>query len=234
MTSFIRSTYPSRRAGKYTVVAVALITVTMYSWLFVSIDKRPRTTISVGTELDQYLIPEDDILKALTDFQLLDVFTKYINSHQILCRNHQRVGSFRDGGKEVCNDYIVRPKPPCLVYSFGSNNRFDFEKEAIRMYGCEVLTFDPTMGHIAEKDRQIPTGCKFYLKGLEGDDMPSKSMYRMKTILNDYGHTDYDESSEQISYQPILTLILALCVMSEMFQVVRWGLAFTDRKLLRK
>lgn len=38
---------------------------------------------------------------------------------QILCRDIVRVGSLKDGGKEICIDERYKPQAPCLVYSFG-------------------------------------------------------------------------------------------------------------------
>ena len=38
---------------------------------------------------------------------------------QILCKDVIRVGSLKDGGKEICVDPGYIPKAPCLVYSFG-------------------------------------------------------------------------------------------------------------------
>jgi hypothetical protein len=35
-------------------------------------------------------------------------------------------------------------RPGCVVYSVGSNNRFDFEKSALKNTPCEVHTFDCT------------------------------------------------------------------------------------------
>ena len=36
-------------------------------------------------------------------------------------------------------------KPPCLVYSFGINWDFSFD-DAMGKLGCEVHSFDPSMG----------------------------------------------------------------------------------------
>ena len=44
---------------------------------------------------------------------------RYIQSLQTLCRQVIRIGSMKDGGKEICVDEAYKPKAPCLVYSFG-------------------------------------------------------------------------------------------------------------------
>ena len=71
------------------------------------------------------------------------------------------MGGFNDGAKWVCDvDLIVPPtitkdpgnqsvadggavvSPPCLVYSFGSNGNFAFEKGLLDRQRCEIHIFD--------------------------------------------------------------------------------------------
>jgi hypothetical protein len=48
-----------------------------------------------------------------------------------------------DGPKWVCG--LLELAPPCVVYSFGSNNNFAFEDHVIKMnHHCSVFVFDPT------------------------------------------------------------------------------------------
>ena len=49
---------------------------------------------------------------------LIFVFS-YVNSVQIKCNTIVRMGSYGDGGWDVCDDEKYRPKQPCLIYSFG-------------------------------------------------------------------------------------------------------------------
>ena len=47
------------------------------------------------------------------------------------------------GPKFVCGvDAITKP---CLVYSIGSDQDYQFEKSVKEIMGCEVFTFDPTL-----------------------------------------------------------------------------------------
>lgn len=68
------------------------------------------------------------------------------------------------GQKAVCIDPKVAPKPgKCLVYSFGINNEWSFDEE-MDLYGCEVFSFDPSMG-VNHHDHS-PGNIHFYNWGL--------------------------------------------------------------------
>lgn len=56
-------------------------------------------------------------------FQPLFFIFSYINRLQVLCKNVIRLGSLWDGGKEICADEPYKPRPPCIVYSFGWDGR---------------------------------------------------------------------------------------------------------------
>ncbi|XP_046643949.1 probable methyltransferase-like protein 24 [Daphnia pulicaria] len=68
------------------------------------------------------------------------------------------------GQKVVCIDPKVAPKPrKCLVYSFGINNEWSFD-EKMSLYGCEVFSFDPSMG--LDHHVHSPGNIHFYNWGL--------------------------------------------------------------------
>ncbi|WAR31084.1 hypothetical protein MAR_033626, partial [Mya arenaria] len=58
----------------------------------------------------------------------------YINSLQVLCKDVIRVGSLSAGGKEICIDEQYKPKPPCLVYSFGMKTKSFRKADQIWFY----------------------------------------------------------------------------------------------------
>ena len=64
------------------------------------------------------------------------------------CGYERRLGQPGDGGKWVCDPHKLQQQPDCLVYSFGSNNAFDFEEAIHKSIGahCEIHTFDHTIG----------------------------------------------------------------------------------------
>ncbi|KAL3872555.1 hypothetical protein ACJMK2_035778 [Sinanodonta woodiana] len=68
-------------------------------------------------------IPSDDELGNMTATKVEDLYWDYINTIQSLCQRVVRIGTIEDGGKEVCADELYRPRPPCLVYSFGMRDK---------------------------------------------------------------------------------------------------------------
>jgi hypothetical protein len=86
----------------------------------------------------------------LTNTQLTQYF---LWSNRSSCRLAHDFGGIMEknpsgiaGQKTVCLDPQVAPKPnECLVYSFGIDNEWSFD-EQMELYGCEVFSFDPSMG----------------------------------------------------------------------------------------
>jgi len=144
-----------------------------------------RTGGAVGADRDNsggiLLIPDDQQLETLNEQQLATLYWKYVNTIQGLCRNQTRLGSFKDGGKEICIDNEFIPKKPCLVYSFGSNFQFDFELAVINAFGCDVHTFDPSM-NLSQKGKTVPSNVHFQLKGLDGLDHLSPKGWELRTL----------------------------------------------------
>ena len=89
-----------------------------------------------------------------------------------------------DGHKAVCLDQSISPVyGNCLVYSFGINNQWTFD-DAMAQFGCQVYSFDPSMG-VGDYDRSQQI--HFYSIGLSGKDEvhPSKK-WKMKTAWSIY------------------------------------------------
>ncbi|KAK3587724.1 hypothetical protein CHS0354_042678 [Potamilus streckersoni] len=137
-------------------------------------------------------IPSDDELDNMTDTKLEDLFWDYINTIQALCQRVVRIGKIEDGGKEVCADDPYRPRPPCLVYSFGINNAWDFDEDAARIFGCEVFCFDPSMRDKAET-YTYAKDITFYMIGLSATNEVLPDQWKMRTleqIRRDLNHTE--------------------------------------------
>lgn len=67
------------------------------------------------------------------------------------CPKLSKVGSQGDGGKLICglDEIVDTPDNPCVVYSIGGNNQWDFEADVVRRTSCKVFTFDCTIdGHV--------------------------------------------------------------------------------------
>jgi Methyltransferase domain len=78
---------------------------------------------------------------------------------EAVCLTEERFGgssdeqyvAYGDGPKFVCavdylREYYQKQEENCLVYSVGSNNNIMFEKAVKKHIGCEIHTFDPTLG----------------------------------------------------------------------------------------
>ena len=60
------------------------------------------------------------------------------------CQSSARIGRIGDGGRNICLDHISFGNSECVVYSFGVNFDFSFDK-AMAILGCKVHSFDPYM-----------------------------------------------------------------------------------------
>ncbi|XP_041379514.1 uncharacterized protein LOC121392339 isoform X2 [Gigantopelta aegis] len=92
-------------------------------------------------------LPSLDELQRLDTSALWTTFHSYLDNMDIVCDRKLRMGNIADGGWEICDDPPVRPVKPCIVYSFGINNDFSFDNEVVRLYECNVYSFDPRFGH---------------------------------------------------------------------------------------
>ncbi|XP_046368096.2 probable methyltransferase-like protein 24 [Haliotis rufescens] len=106
----------------------------------------------------------------------------------------------RKGNWHVCMDGNYAVKPPCLVYSFGIWDDWSFD-DAMGALGCEVHSFDPSIGL---KDFNRSKNVHFHDIGLSGTDSDSyvatKDIYvknkqiwkirRLESIMKMLGHTN--------------------------------------------
>ncbi|XP_046556314.1 probable methyltransferase-like protein 24 [Haliotis rubra] len=116
------------------------------------------------------------------------------NPPEYTCSKIERKGSWH-----ICNDGTFNVKPPCLVYSFGIWKDWSFD-DAMGNVGCEVHSFDPSIGKASfNRSKNV----HFHDLGLSGKDsdtyVPTKDIYvnktttwkirRLKTIMEMLGHT---------------------------------------------
>ncbi|KAJ3072283.1 Methyltransferase-like protein 24 [Quaeritorhiza haematococci] len=72
------------------------------------------------------------------------------------CKDLRKIGGnpnlAGDGEWNICFDFFEHLDPKsCAVYSFGINNDFSFDDHIAKATGCEVNSFDPSMGITAFK-----------------------------------------------------------------------------------
>ncbi|XP_045165566.2 probable methyltransferase-like protein 24 [Mercenaria mercenaria] len=132
------------------------------------------------------------LLEKLTGDSLGKIYGEYqgfVSTVQVKCQHETRCGPKSDSGYSVCNDAQYKPRKPCLVYSFGSAFMFGFEIGVLKMFKCEVHTFDPShpvSGH------HIPEGINFHLIGLSVTDSTNELGWKMRqlsTIRKSLNHT---------------------------------------------
>ncbi|XP_069129207.1 probable methyltransferase-like protein 24 [Argopecten irradians] len=115
-------------------------------------------------------------------------FSKLLLSSQVHCKQLVRIGDVDDGGWEVCDDPENRPSRSCLVYSFGVANDWTFDDEVSRVYGCEVHSFDPSIGL---KDHKRSDKITFHNLGLWEKPKGKRGkwdMMNMAEIIEMLGH----------------------------------------------
>jgi hypothetical protein len=89
-----------------------------------------------------------------------------------------------DGQKTVCMDLGVAPVTKnCLVYSFGINNEWSFDK-MFESYGCQVYAFDPSM---SMNDSDYTANIHFQRMGLSNTNTDRNGRgWKMRTLDSIY------------------------------------------------
>ena len=126
-------------------------------------------------------IPPEQELKKLSSQGILRIYDRFLSSFHILCSQNLRFGKIRDGGWNVCNDPKYRPKPPCIIYSFGINNDFSFDDAASETYGCNVYSFDPSM---SAENHKHSERVWFYKVGIAGKDYTNHQKWDLRTLAS--------------------------------------------------
>lgn len=102
------------------------------------------------------------------------------------CNLAERIGMDGDGGKWVCDIEEIK-RPSCLVYSIGSNKDASFESGiAQRITGCEIHTFDHTIGPWFE--RPVIRNWTFHFYGV-GIGKKLKTLLKVVKLLGHENRT---------------------------------------------
>lgn len=91
----------------------------------------------------------------------------------------ERMGNDRDGGWEMCVDPQFVPKQPCLIYSFGIGNQWDFDDACDLKFQCVHRAFDPSINTVNQKRGK---NIFFYAEGLAGKDFYTDELWRLSTL----------------------------------------------------
>ena len=105
-----------------------------------------------------------------------------------------------DGQKAVCMDPDVKPSANCLVYSFGINNEWSFDK-MLEALGCKIFAFDPSM---ARNDSDYTPNIHFFKMGLSHEDSDSgPGGWKMRTLNSIYKMLEPKHGDRVIDYLKI-------------------------------
>ncbi|XP_013081669.2 probable methyltransferase-like protein 24 isoform X2 [Biomphalaria glabrata] len=132
-------------------------------------------------------------LDELSTRELLLTMHSHIDNANTMCNRKIRMGYTGDGGWEICDDPDVRPRVPCIIYSFGISYDFSFDDDAAKLYGCHVYSFDPSMRR--EKDfYDRSSHVHFYKIGLSGTTYVNQDnkwlLMTFRDIREKLGHTN--------------------------------------------
>lgn len=180
----------SNRRMCWTILAITVLTLIIGTWflhhkqptfLLLQPTKCPISSTSPTWTVPLEAMTSEDIFNYLhwtnsTSCQLAVDFGFWIYSGSGI--------SAPDGHKAVCLDPDVGPVyNHCLVYSFGINNQWAFD-QAMAEFGCQVYSFDPSMG-VGNHNRSGKI--HFYNIGLDGEDrVHPETNWQMKTATSIY------------------------------------------------
>ncbi|XP_025110460.1 methyltransferase-like protein 24 isoform X2 [Pomacea canaliculata] len=136
--------------------------------------------LTYRSSLRPYL-PTKEIIRNMKDAELEELYYTYVVNVDVLCTNRIRLGNTGDGGWDVCDDIEHRPQSPCLVYSFGINHDFSFDDAVSDKYGCEVHSFDPSMG---QNDHKHSDRVFFHNLGISDQDFVNDKAWTMRTLTS--------------------------------------------------
>lgn len=119
-----------------------------------------------------------DISKMDSD-EIIHTMHSILDNSDTQCSRKLRMGKIGDGGWEICDDVDVRPRHPCIVYSFGINNDFSFDDKTAKYYGCHVYSFDPSM---KQESHNRSDKVHFYKIGIAGETTVNKRGWKLYTF----------------------------------------------------
>uniref|UniRef100_A0A2C9M419 Methyltransferase domain-containing protein n=1 Tax=Biomphalaria glabrata TaxID=6526 RepID=A0A2C9M419_BIOGL len=104
------------------------------------------------------------------------------------------------GNYDICQDSRFIIKPSCLVYSFGIDFRYSFD-DAMSNLGCEVHSFDPSMGVETHKRANNSTFHNIGISHSNNDSFAPRQdkfvktpqvwkMRTLQTLMKELGHEE--------------------------------------------
>lgn len=172
-----------------------------------------------------------------------DRLLHYILHPKALCQTHVVLGGTTNKKQQVDGDKVICVKPgpglqhPCIVYSFGTANDWSFDEAVHSKFGCQVFSFDPSMG---VDDHMHGNGIWFYNMGIGEFNVNVKKnqIWKIRTldnILEMLGHRNKTidvlkmdiEGAEYVVIEDLLEkgllkLVNHLCIEIHLLQLPQW------------
>ncbi|CAH1787468.1 unnamed protein product [Owenia fusiformis] len=238
MTTVIYNTFASiinfkrRKRWIYFIILVMLVYMLFY-WTsdgepVFSLESRVKSGVKCKSkvyEISEILDDSAFLLERHSKQDLEDLFFDFLVTVKVQCRDQAHYGPREDGGWEVCMENFYEIKKPCLIYSFGIDHDFRFEKDIEEKLGCEVHAFDPSMEVI---DHKYSSNGWYHNLGLGGENGHMvDGTWEVKTleqIMKDYGHyyskpIDYLKLDIEFSEWLALPEMIASGILSKVRQI---------------
>ncbi|ELU18117.1 hypothetical protein CAPTEDRAFT_191888 [Capitella teleta] len=137
----------------------------------------------------------NNVSDEINDFTSIEdaqrVFHKLVTTKEYKCGKHVLYGHQRDGGYPLCDDKtFALKKNDCLVYSFGIRDDWSFDDALYEKMGCEVHSFDPSIG---KEDHMHKPKVHFHNLGLWGSRFVNAENWTLDSfggILKKLGHEE--------------------------------------------
>ncbi|KAK6168056.1 hypothetical protein SNE40_021958 [Patella caerulea] len=153
---------------------------TKFNTRYFSVFNRPTDLSSI--------IPSYTDLLNLTNPELEELFTGYLQSTQYDCKKIVRYGNTGDGGWDICEDSYYVPSKNSIVYSFGIFNDFSFDDDISERRHLRVHSFDPTNNMSDHQRSDLITFHALGIAHYTGYSPEGWKMATLKDIKTQLGH----------------------------------------------
>lgn len=158
------------------------------------VTKKMRQNLTFFANLSTGVIrPDADAAEAET------MFHRYASELQVACPESIRLGNRDDGGWDMCIYSSYRPRPKCLVYSFGIKDDWSFDDDVAETYTCTVRSFDPSIN--ASDQSRRGANIWFYRQGIGGTDEVNGDGWQIRTLESFMKM--FDENEDFLDYLKI-------------------------------
>ncbi|XP_033736135.1 uncharacterized protein LOC117324398 isoform X1 [Pecten maximus] len=175
------------------------------------------------------------ITSSMSDAEVENNFFRYIETKDVICKNDKRLGFQHDGGYNVCFAPPFGLRKPCIVYSFGIYDDWNFDDAVSKIYKCNVFSFDPS---ISKPDHNRSSLIKFQKIGIGTKNEVNRKGWTLKSlgsILRDNNHekTVIDYLKFDIEFNEWAVLV-ALQEEGALWNVKQIGFEIHTRELFRQ